>query len=159
MPGVIVMTQALSVGHILEELELVIACAKAEEFKNRVILFLEEFMVNRAALILKYKVPAINWVNEADPVEPNPQITEDFINSERTVYLISEEDAWDEVVLEGWIKRNYLNLFESELEGWYTDPKLWPKPRTLELFQAWFEVECHTILVDTVGTTIFDDEI
>ncbi len=50
-------------------------------------------MINRAALILKYKAPAIKWVNDADPYNDNPGITADNIQDDQTVYLIREEDA------------------------------------------------------------------
>ena len=54
---------------------------------------------------------------------------------------------------------NYEALFEAELEGWYTDETLWPQKRTLKLFHQWFEVECHTVIEDTVGTPIVDEDI
>lgn len=50
------------------------------------------------------------------------------------------------------------DLFEAELEGWYTDPTLWPQDRTFRLFQTWFDVECHSVVVDMVGGDIYDDE-
>ncbi len=116
-------------------------------------------MVNRAAIVVKYKAPAVKWINEVDPLEPSIEIIQDFINAERTVYLISEEDAWDDLAVEDWLERNYNNLFESELEAWFEDPKLWPKNRTLDLFHEWFELERHTVVIDTLGTPIFDDEM
>lgn len=39
-----------------------------------------------------------------------------------------------------------------------TDESLWPKKRNLSLFYEWFEMECHSVLIDTVGTPIEDDE-
>ena len=116
-------------------------------------------MINRAALILKYKEPAVRWINEADPYHDDPGITLASLNDERTVYLISDDDAESLESIERWIKRNVKALFESELEGWYTDPSLWPKKRTLKVFRDWFEVEYHTVLVDTVGEPITDDDI
>lgn len=77
-------------------------------------------------------------------------------NKERTVYLITEEDAED---ITAWIKRNYKNLFESELNDWYLDSELWPSKRTLKVFHEWFEVECHSVILDTVGTKLIDDEV
>jgi hypothetical protein len=47
----------------------------------------EKFMLNRAAIILKYKEPAIG-----------------------------------DKAVDRWLRANYENLFEAELEGWYTDP-------------------------------------
>ena len=77
-------------------------------------------------------------------------------NEERTVYLISDGDAEN---IDRWIRENHVVLFESELEGWYTDESLWPKKRDLKTFNEWFEVECHSVVLDTVGGQIFDDEV
>ena len=113
-------------------------------------------MLNRAAVILKYKEPFIRWLNESDPYDDNPGITLESANEERTIYLIRDEDAEK---LEQWISLNFEALFERELEGWYTDESLWPQKLDRRLFNKWFEVECHTVLLDTVGGEITDDEI
>ena len=108
---------------------------------------------------MKYKEPAVKWINEADPVDDDPGITIQNVNCENTIYLVTNEDCDGEVAVERWIRRNYKALFESELEGWYTDPELWPKARTYKKFKEWFEVEYHSVLIDTVGGEIYDDEI
>ncbi|MBW1815401.1 MAG: hypothetical protein JRJ39_17725 [Deltaproteobacteria bacterium] len=113
-------------------------------------------MINRAAAILKYKAPFVEWVNDADPYEDDPGITIESANLDRTVYLIHEDDAEK---LEEWISLNFKQLFESELEDWYTDKKFWPKKRNRKTFDEWFEVQCHSMLIDTVGSKIVDDEI
>jgi len=115
-------------------------------------------MINRAALLLKYKEPAIAWINETDPMQGGVKLTPEEVNSDLTVYLISDEAADSPKTLEKWLKANLDVLFEAELEGWYTDPALWPKDRNYSLFKKWFEVECHTVLHDTVGGLIFDDD-
>jgi hypothetical protein len=102
-------------------------------------------MINRSAIILKYKSPTVQWINEADPYNADPGISRESVNEDRTVYLIMDEDADVPEALEEWIKMNYEALFENELEGWYTDESLWPKKRDLKLFRDWFDVECHTI--------------
>ncbi len=116
-------------------------------------------MINRAAIILKYKDPAIIWINDADPYNDNPGITKESVNEERTVYLISDEDADTPDIVNNWLKMNYEALFETELDIWYTDESLWPEKRDFKLFKKWFNVECHTCVVDTVGTEIEDDEL
>jgi hypothetical protein len=116
-------------------------------------------MLNRAAIILEYKEPAIHWVNEADPSPESDPLSMDDANTERTVYLVSEDDADGDEAVDRWLRANYENLFEAELEGWYTDPSLWPQERTWSLFREWFDIECHTALIDTVGDAIYDDEI
>ena len=116
-------------------------------------------MINRAAIILKYKEPAIKWINDADPYNENPGISLESVNEENTVYLISDQDADSPDVLKNWIQLNYEALFEHELDGWYTDENLWPKKRDLKLFHKWFEIEIHTVIIDTVGLPIKDDEV
>ena len=112
-------------------------------------------MINRAAVILKYKEPFVRWINEADPYEDDPGITEENANEDRNVYLITNEDGEN---VEEWISLNHKTLFENELEGWYTDESLWPKKRDKKTFDEWFTVECYTVIIVTVGGMIEDDE-
>ncbi|UCF91286.1 MAG: hypothetical protein JSW39_23910 [Desulfobacterales bacterium] len=112
-------------------------------------------MINRAAVILKYKEPFVRWINEADPCEDHAVITLESANEDRNVYLITDEDGEN---FEEWVSLNCKTLFENELEGWYTDKSLWPKKRNKKTFNEWFDVECHTVIIDTVGGKIEDDE-
>ena len=49
-------------------------------------------------------------------------------------------------------------LFEQELEEWYVDEMLWPENRNRKMFNEWIEIECHSIILDTVDGNIIDDE-
>ena len=113
-------------------------------------------MLNRAAILLKLKQTAVDWINEADPLE-NPGISIKSANEDRTVYLVSDEVADDPVNVMHWLRLNWEALFEAELEAWYRDESLWVQDRSFELFQEWFECECHSMITDTVGTLIKDD--
>jgi len=115
-------------------------------------------MINRAALILKYKASAVKWINDADPSCGNPVITTDYVNTDRTVYLLRVDVADNQESLEVWMKDGYEKIFEAELDGWYTDESLWPKNRTYTLFKKWFDIECNTVLIDTVGSKITDED-
>ena len=114
-------------------------------------------MVNRAALLVRYKEPMIRWINESDSTD-GPPITQAATETERTVYLISDEAAESPKATENWIRFHFADIFESELSGWYTEPDLWPKRRTFRLFQDWFEVEVHSGVYDLVGTQIIEDD-
>jgi hypothetical protein len=72
-------------------------------------------MINRAAIILRYKEAALCWVNEADPVVTDPGITAAEVDQDRTVYLIPE-DAGDDEAIDRWVRSNYQMLFEMELQ-------------------------------------------
>jgi hypothetical protein len=115
-------------------------------------------VINRAAILLRYKAPAVQWINKADPYDDDPGTTLESVNEECTVYLIADANADGPNEVNQWIRANYEILFENELFGWYTLESLWPKNRTLALFNKWFEIECHTVIEDTVGTPIIDDE-
>ena len=112
-------------------------------------------MVNRAALLLKAKKPFVEWINKSDPYNKSTNLSMAEVNEDRTVYLINDLEAEN---LDEWITLNCANLFENELEDWYTDESLWPQNRDLELFKKWFAVECHTVLIDTGSGPIVDDE-
>ena len=37
------------------------------------------------------------------------------------------------------------------------DESLWPENRERSIFNEWFSVECHSVVIDTVGGVIEDD--
>jgi len=115
-------------------------------------------LINRAALLLRYKAPVVRWINEADPDSSDGPTTIGDVNDERTVYLIDDSAAEDPIGMERWLERNYEALFEMELEGWYTDAALWPQDRTYRLFREWFEPELNTVIIDTCSHELFDDD-
>ena len=49
-------------------------------------------MLNRAALILRYKQPFVDWINAADPSPISRTLTLAEVNQEDTVYLVEVED-------------------------------------------------------------------
>ncbi len=57
------------------------------------------------------------------------------------------------------ISENYETLFKNELEGWYTDESSWPQKRDYKTFNEWFDVECHSVILDLVGDEIVDNEL
>ena len=97
-------------------------------------------MINRAAVILRYKSPVVQWINDVDPDDDDPEISLESANEDKIVYLISDQDADTPDALESWLNLNYKALFENELAGWYTDESLWPENRDRALFNEWFEV-------------------
>jgi len=112
-------------------------------------------MINRAAVILCYKEPFIRWINEADPNKDNPGVTAEELKNDKTVYLISQDDVEN---IDRWISQNFKTLFEYELESWYTDESLWPKKKDRKTFDAWFDVEWHSVITDTAKGSIVSDE-
>ncbi len=112
-------------------------------------------MLNRAALILRYRQPFVDWINAVDPSPASHTLTLAEVNEEHTVYLVEVED---ENELERWLVRHHAELFENELSGWYTDPALWPRDRSLAKLRGWCSFEFHTVVVDTGASPLQDDE-
>ena len=114
-------------------------------------------MINRAALLLRYKQPAVDWINRTDPYKDSPEIELETVNEERNVYLIPDRAAADEGTTRMWVELNHLALLENELAGWYEDESLMPANLSLELFDEWFDVECHSIVLDTSDEPIIEE--
>lgn len=110
-------------------------------------------MVNRAALLIRLKQPFVHWINTADPADARDPISLEEVNEDSTIYLIKEDEPDH---LDQWLQLNHRQLLESELEDWHRNKELWPEI-SLEMFFEWCEVECHTVIVDTVGGIIEDD--
>ncbi|MBN1499970.1 MAG: hypothetical protein JW982_07440 [Spirochaetes bacterium] len=112
-------------------------------------------MINRGALILRYKQPAIDWINSVDPSN-DFQITLEIANEDRTVYLIEDDDAEDS---DRMLKKTFKHFFENELFGWFTEESLWPHNLTYELFRKWFTVECHSMVEDYGSSELVDEDL
>jgi hypothetical protein len=115
----------------------------------------EKKMLNRTVLILRYKEPALRWINENDP--DSPPMTLEEVNDDKTVYLVADDAADSPEQIRRWLKKNFRFVFESELEGWYTDEDMWPAELTLKLFEEWFDAEFHGVILDTVDGPLEDD--
>ena len=113
-------------------------------------------MLNRAALILRYKQPFIDWINAVDPSPRVDVLSLADVEDERTVYLIDEIEDLDD--FQRWLSSNYKWLFEEELNGWYTDPNLWPRDRSLKKLREWCDFELNTVVVDTGISPLEDDD-
>ena len=113
-------------------------------------------MLNRAALILRYKQPFVDWINAADPSAASHALTLEEVNQEHAVYLVEVDD---EGGLADWLTRHHRELFEEELNGWYTDPALWPRDWSLTTLREWCSSELHTIVVDAGESPLEDDEL
>jgi hypothetical protein len=71
------------------------------------------------------------------------------------VYLVEVEDKKE---LNRWLARHHEELFEQELNGWYTDPTLWPRDRSLKMLQEWYSFELHTSWRIQIASPLEDDE-
>lgn len=102
--------------------------------------------INRSAIVVKPLQPFYDWINAIYPDSPVP-----FTN-EATVYLLKVKDSTGEI--ENWLKRNFDNIFQNELNEMHTDENDWPQKRTYKLFSAWFETSVQATIFDMEETAI-----
>jgi len=43
------------------------------------------------------------------------------------------------------------------MHAWYRDPNVWPKKRTLEMFDDWFDLEFHSMIINLYKKPIFKE--
>lgn len=98
--------------------------------------------VKRTAIVITPQQPFFDWVLSYDP--------EMIINEEvkqGVVYLLPDYETVQQI--ENWIKKNYDELFEEMLFGWYTDEAMWPQKRTFKIFKEWFNYALYPLVFDT----------
>ena len=82
----------------------------------------------------------------AQPRAASESVTLESLREDTSAYLLPEygDDRERDEIL-----REFLELF-----GWWTDEQAHPAERTFQMFQEWFEVEFHSMVVD-----LLEDEI
>ena len=105
--------------------------------------------INRSVAVVKAKQPYLDWANSL----PEPVAGMDLasMNEDSHVYLLPELEMMDDQV--EILAVFYGEIFENELAAWCTDEGTFPKKRTLQIFEQWFAVEFHSLVLDLI-----DDE-
>ncbi len=74
------------------------------------------------------------------------------------IYLVPR-DVESDIHAHVWVMNNVDTLFEEFLDGWYQDNSLWPKVLGAELFETWFTIEYHSMVVDTIDEPVLKEEM
>ena len=100
--------------------------------------------VNRSVAIIKPKQPYIDWANSFDDGGPTLELVK--ARADASAYLIKVYDTINQSLR--YVERNYAKIFEEELNGWMTDPDIWPQKRNLKMFKKWFDIEIYQLVCD-----------
>jgi len=106
--------------------------------------------INRTVAIIKPKKPYIKWANSLP--DTDREYADEVFQKDQRALLIPEHDTQKED--KTYIDTMWKEIFEEELEGWSTNKAWWPKNRTKKMFCQWFDVEFHSMVIDTVNETI-----
>ena len=98
--------------------------------------------INRNILVVEPTEVFLEWAK----ISPNDdmRLTLKELVADMTAYLIPEQDA----DAKSWLRRNFKTIFEIELDGWCTDPSLWPKDRSIKTFREFFRVLYCSSVID-----------
>ncbi len=97
--------------------------------------------VNRTALSIKPKEPYLDWANFA---MTSYEGVEEMRATSKIILL--PEPFYNHQ--DDFLKENYRELFELELEAWVPDRKFWPQQTDLDMFKRWFDVELYALILD-----------
>jgi len=103
------------------------------------------YTINRAISVVKSNKPFLDWLHSIEN-DGNSKITMEDLLRECSTFLLPDYDFESEY--KQAIKDIYEDIFEIELEGWYTDESLWPKDRSYKVFCEWFDIEIHSCVYD-----------
>ena len=133
--------------------ELVVITKNQEEFIEESLAQQEESIkttgfINRLTILVEPKKKYFDWLNALYPdeepiskaIEPNG-------------YLIQVLDT----EVDDWLKDNFDEIFEKELDNWHMYDEDWPKERTYKMFCEWFSVKTCPMVYDFVDQPIFKD--
>lgn len=103
-------------------------------------------LVNRAVVIVTPKPPYYDWANRISPDTPLSP-SEEAKENTATAFLLPTAGEFIEAHW-AFVEAEYDEIFKAMLAECFTDPSLWPQPRTWVLFKDWFEVDIHDMVCD-----------
>ena len=105
------------------------------------------YEIDRMVAILKPTQKFQNWVNTHKD-DDEEDLTLEELRSDATVILIPIYESTSEAT--SYIETVFVTLFENELSAWTLDEETWPEPISYALFQEWFDVDFHSLVIDSV---------
>ena len=110
--------------------------------------------VNRAALVVRFKEPYLQWAAGLDPADTD--IVDD-LRKHTSVYLVPEDPRGEQETAP--LADFFGAIFDLELEAWCVDDSLWPEVRDLDTFLEWFEVVGESIVIDLGKGRLLSEEM
>jgi len=106
------------------------------------------YTINRSIAIIRIKQPFVDWANQLPDTEFKSSL--DDFKTDCLAILIPGYQTDEEAI--GYI-------FIEKLYGWCTEEEWFPQDRTNEMFWQWFEVELHSIVMDSCMEPIEEEEL
>jgi hypothetical protein len=95
---------------------------------------------SNSAIVLKRKQPFVDWIRSLDEEETD---FDDF--KEEDVLLVPECDTIEQI--KQFVKKNFEEIFAFQCFMECMDDEVWPDTSNYKLFQEWFELSYHTMVL------------
>ncbi|NNM58668.1 MAG: hypothetical protein HKM04_02520 [Legionellales bacterium] len=102
------------------------------------------FIVDRIVAIIRPKQKMLEWLHDQPEVQANFSLQN--LQTDCTALLIPPFESPRQA--REYIKQTYQGIFEGELISWGLPNASWPQNRTYELFESWFTIEFHSVVLD-----------
>jgi hypothetical protein len=99
---------------------------------------------DRSVIVVHPKQPFLDWVNRT--VERPSPVTMEELQDDCLVFLARQQDSFEETL--AYIRSLKPRIFEMALASWTPDRSIWPRERTEELFDAWFQLQIYSKVCD-----------
>jgi hypothetical protein len=114
-------------------------------------------VLNRTAVSVVGAEPYVEWMRARDADFNRGQMTVTRSKVYGSVFLLPEADLEED--LQEWVEDNYAWIFETQLSSWTEDETVWPSPRDLKMFKAWFRIDIHSVVMDAADDDIEGEEL
>ncbi len=102
------------------------------------------FIVDRIVAIVRPRQKMLEWLHQQPEVQANFSLQN--LQTDCTALLIPPFESPRQA--KEYIKQSYLAIFEGELVSWGLPKTSWPTDRSYALFEEWFMLEFHSVVLD-----------
>lgn len=112
-------------------------------------------MINRTAVVIKPRQPFLEWINNTPQLNLSSPVTMEELLEDCDTILLPDTDSLEEA--HELLEPLKPDLFSVQLDGWLRDPSAWPQDRSAAVFDQWFALEVHSMVLDLVEEPILRD--
>lgn len=109
--------------------------------------------IDRMALVLRPRQPFIDWLKA---IADDEHVTDQTLQTDPTVVLVPVIDNEEELGV--YVAQNYRPWLEHEFGSWCLKEEDWPKDRDLQAFQKYFDLDIHSLVIDSIAEEYTDYE-
>ena len=108
--------------------------------------------LNRSAILVTPNEPYLQW---AAHIDREAASLAEPLRGSTAIYLVEGAESDDEE--SRVLRRHFRSIFDAELAAWSEDTRVWPKPRDMATFRAWFKSEVQCLVVDLEDDALVEE--